>query len=179
MRTIPLTKGFEALVDDADYAELRAYKWFTIMGTTKIPMPKAIRHIPGSNNGHLLMAHHLMEPGAGMRVKFLDGNTLNHQRFNLLICTPAEIQLGKRGRGGKSRFKGVWWKTDVNKWVAEIRVNGQAYKLGSYPTELAAARAYDQAAIEFHGQFARLNFPRSPIEATAIFEGPGYDKRQA
>lgn len=61
-----------------------------------------------------------------------------------------------------SQYKGVTKaKPSVKyrnpKWRAVIRVNKRAIQLGSYDTEIHAAIAYNLAAIEYFGEFAKLN----------------------
>lgn len=58
---------------------------------------------------------------------------------------------------GKSSFRGV--HPSGRKWGAVIGTGGKLKWLGTYPTEEAAARAYDEAARELHGEAAALNFP--------------------
>jgi hypothetical protein len=40
--------------------------------------------------------------------------------------------------------------------------------LGSFKNEIAAAKAYDAAAKEYHGEYARLNFPDLTAEHTEV-----------
>jgi|688.fasta_scaffold773783_2 hypothetical protein len=56
-----------------------------------------------------------------------------------------------------SKYKGVHWRADVCKWRARITVNRKRYDLGSFETESAAATAYNEAALKYFGEFARLN----------------------
>jgi len=63
------------------------------------------------------------------------------------------------GRPNASRFKGVSWDAARGRWAANISQNGTYIRLGRFASEEAAARAYDAAAVQLHGEFARLNFP--------------------
>lgn len=54
-------------------------------------------------------------------------------------------------------YRGVSWRSDKRRWRAAISVNGRKHHLGSYATDVEAARAYD-AACARHGIRFR-NFP--------------------
>jgi hypothetical protein len=64
-----------------------------------------------------------------------------------------------KGRPTTSRFKGVFWETQTKGWRAVIRVDGKNRSLGRFRDEIAAGVAYDEAARQWFGEHARLNFP--------------------
>jgi hypothetical protein len=60
-----------------------------------------------------------------------------------------------------SGYRGVTWFQ--NKWRASIKINSRRIFLGYFISKEDAARAYDRAALEYFGEFAVLNLPRSDL----------------
>jgi hypothetical protein len=75
---------------------------------------------------------------------------------NLRECSPRENSYNTKGQNKTSKYKGV--SLDNNKWKAQIRINGIKTTIGRFNTEIEAAKAYDEKAKEFQGDFAVLNF---------------------
>lgn len=65
----------------------------------------------------------------------------------------------KRRNARTSRFKGVSRHSQNASWVAQIHSSGQTINLGSFKTQLEAAKAYDAEAVKRWGEHARINFP--------------------
>lgn len=104
----------------------------------------------------------------GVQVDHRDGDGLNNQLSNLRFATSQQNQCNQRKQlGTSSRFKGVVWHKGGNKWMAQTKVFGRRMYLGLHETEEDAARAYDRAALEYFGEFARLNFPQEQLAASS------------
>ena len=159
MKTLPLTMGYEAIVDDADYAMVSQWKWRALVrkapGNTRI---YAARKGPNSQ-GCLLLHREIVRPEPGLVVDHINGNCLDNRRENLRACTHAQNLANAPKRiGNTSGFKGVH-RHHHDKWTAKISANGCVRYLGVFADKHEAARAYDVAAAELHGEFAQLNFP--------------------
>jgi hypothetical protein len=157
-KTIPLSQGKFALVDDEDYEFLNQWKWcahknknnvFYVERNELIPKRKIIK-----------MHRVIMNAPIGMEVDHIDRDGLNNQKANLRLCTQTENQRNKSlYRNNSSGYRGV--KANGRNWQSEIRVNGQGIYIGTYKTKVEAAQAYDLAAKKYHKDFANLNFPEA------------------
>lgn len=94
----------------------------------------------------------------GERPDHKDRNGLNNRRSNLRLCDSAQNNWNAIGRR-PGKLKGVY--AHLGGFKAAIRFRGSRIYCGWTKTEDAAARLYDLKAIELHGEFACLNFPRS------------------
>lgn len=61
------------------------------------------------------------------------------------------------GKLTSSIYKGVIWDEQRGKWRSRIEINGKRKHLGYFESEVDAADAYDKAAVELFGSFAKLN----------------------
>lgn len=160
-RSIPLTQGKVAWVDQADYAEAAQFGWYAYKSGIGL-------YYAGRRGGGVtkLRMHRVvlgLQPGDGIEADHKNGNGLDNRRGNLRSCTHAQNVRNRRKRAATtSRFKGVSWAKREARWRAQIDINRGKYHLGYFMDEVEAALAYDTAALDLHGKFARLNFPGAP-----------------
>lgn len=154
MKTIPLTKGLHAIVDDEDYDELSKHRWHVAAHQY------AARHTRNANGKrvYVLMHREIVNAPVGVEVDHENANGLDNRRQNLRIATHRQnMQHKRKQKGGRSQHKGVWWASREKRWVAEIRIDGKKRCLGYFRDETAAAQAYNNAACQHFGEFAWLN----------------------
>lgn len=98
----------------------------------------------------------------GVLVDHKNHDKADCRKSNLRLATDAQSVRNRRKlrRSGKpaSPYIGVY--RNGAGWIARICIDGRRVSVGTYPTDEAAARAYDAAAAKNVGEFARLNFRR-------------------
>lgn len=153
-KEIQITQGFKAIVDDEDYEYLNQFKWYVVKGQkTKY----AVRY---ESPGKALLMHReiLSATNPSEFIDHINTNGLDNRKLNLRFCTQAENQRNRgKQRNNTSGFKGVFWNKGVCKWIPAIRVDGRMIALGCFDCKIQAAKAYNAAALKYHGEFAYLN----------------------
>jgi hypothetical protein len=108
--------------------------------------------------GKVFLSRLIMQPSQRMEVVYLNGNRLDNRRANLRECTRSEKQThGKLYDNNRSGYRGVSWRRQQGRWIAQIQVNNRKMYLGLFSDRDQAARAYNQAARKYYGDLARLN----------------------
>lgn len=157
MREIHLTGGFVVIIDDEDFELVSQHNWH-VQRRTKTPY--AVTNMPRPDGGHSTVGMHVLinRTPKGMVTDHKDGNGLNNTRANLRTATRNQNgQNRAKHQRCTSEFKGVHWDKQKRRWRASIRVNGRLCLIGKFRDEREAAGAYDAAAIEHFGEFARTN----------------------
>jgi hypothetical protein len=145
-----------ATVDDGDYERTNAHKWTAV----KYPRSNTLYAVKGSRGNCERMHIFILKYQSGELVDHRDGDGLNNQRSNLRKCTHAQNMQNRivRQSNNTSGFKGVTWDKGHNKWRSMINKDNKRSHLGYFTCLIKAAKAYDRAAKELHGEFARTNF---------------------
>ncbi len=153
MKEIILTQGKHAIVDDDDYEWLNRWRWYYSKGY-------AVRSININDQRHTVLLHrvimHAMEDK--IEVDHVDGNRLDNRWVNLRYVNSQQNSMN-RGlyRTNTSGYKGVHWSKSKNKWEAGLRCKGKGVHLGVIVNIEDAARAYNEAAVKYFGDYARLD----------------------
>lgn len=155
MKEIPLTKGFVALVDDADYERLNQWKWYASLSCRGKFYARRNIILENGKRGGIYM-HKQIVGNDCEEVDHKDGNSMNNQRANLRPCLMCKnrqnMSLSRRNTSG---FKGVTKFRE--KWRARIVVDKEEKRLGVFNSAIEAAIAYNDAALKYHGEFSNLN----------------------
>jgi hypothetical protein len=161
-KEIQLTQDKVAIVDDADFEWLNQYKWYankyrnTFYAVRRVYLGGGRKH---ERSKMILMHREILKPPDGIDTDHKDGNGLNNQSGNLRNATKAQNAQNRRAHSrGTSKYKGVSWHRDTNKWLSCIRAKTRYIHLGLFVSEKEAAKAYDKAAKKYFGEFARTNF---------------------
>ena len=160
-RKIPLTQGEFAIVDPKDYERLAKYKWFLARSPTNSYAARWQRIRPGGPRKRIWMHREVIDIPNHLLCDHANGYGLDNRAANLRPATVSQnlCNRSKTKSKTRSKYKGLEWDKIQRKWKARIQHDGRKIYLGSFASEIDAAKAYDKKAKALFGQFARLNLP--------------------
>lgn len=158
MKTIPLTKGKNAIVDDDMYQTVNCHKWQYQQSSQGRNVGYACRPTPrikGAKRTRIYLHREILGVVNGQQVDHINGDRLDCRKANLRLCTAAQNQMNRRFFDGskRSKHRGVVWYKLSNKWGARITLKGKECYLGQYEAEEDAAIVADVARQLFFGAF--------------------------
>lgn len=138
------------MVDDEDYETLSKFNW--------VSMKELTIYSHTTDKGRILIHRYIMNCPENLEVDHIDGNRLNNQKSNLRIVNSSQNKMNRGPRKDcKSGYKGVTWNNKNCNWNARIMANGRYKHLGCFQSKEEAAKAYNDAAKIYFGEYAWLN----------------------
>jgi hypothetical protein len=157
---VVLPSGDVCFIDEEDYYLFKKYSWILHIsnGKKRYIISQNIQNSKNKKNKLHRIILGINDPM--VIVDHINGNGLDNRKSNLRICTCSQNKCNS----GKqiintSGYKGVFKVKRLNgyKFVARIRKNYIPYHLGTFDNKIEAAKAYNNGAMKYHGEFAKLN----------------------
>lgn len=139
-------------LDSEDFSLYQQYSWYIQ------PTGYLAAYIEGRTIGiHVLI---MKTDKSSIHIDHKNSDRLDNRKENLRHANHSQNQqnANKQDRNTTSKYKGVYWRKQRGRWTASIKKNGKTLVLGTFRSEIKAAQAYDEAAKNIFGEFAKLNF---------------------
>jgi hypothetical protein len=159
-RKIYLGEGKFTTVSPIDYYQFNVFHWYAEVKGYNTYAVRAVS-VPEKRRTRIVSMHReIMNHPEGHVVDHKNGDGLDNRRSNLRKATKAQNMHNRRKRKNtSSKYIGVSFHKTYKAWVSQIVHEGKRRWIGKFESEIEAARAFDEAAEKYHGEFARLNFP--------------------
>lgn len=150
---------FTVLIDAEDYERVIKYTWCISKESGSDLIYVLRKEKSGEKYKTILLHRDLVNVPEGKVVDHINHDGLDNRKSNLRICDQRDNVKNCRKRQYKStsKYKGVHFFKNYKKFVAVIQSHQKRRCIGYYHKEEDAARAYNVAAIKYHGEFANLN----------------------
>jgi hypothetical protein len=148
---LPLSQGKYAIIDAEDYEKVGHLKWYYCDRY-------AVRSIRIGHKKMTIMMHRvILDAPIGSMIDHANHDGLDNRRCNLRFCNKAQNAWNSSVVRGASGYKGVYYWMARKKWVTHIKAEGMNRTIGYFDSAIEAARAYNEVAEKYHGEFACLN----------------------
>ncbi len=164
MKTIILNSkkygAHELLVDDDDFERINKYHWYVVLHRkTYYAHGVTPKNEGGDGKKSRRLHRFLLEvKEESMVIDHINHNGLDNRRCNLRVVTNSQNAKNKSSQlGSSSKYLGVSFRKETNKWRSRIRHDGKTLSFGDFLNEIDAAIAYNEGAKLYYGEFANLN----------------------
>lgn len=145
---IKLTKNKWALIDTEDLYKIKEFKWCSSHAYA----------LTGVYWKKIYMHRIIINPFMDEQVDHINGDGLDNRKENLRVCTNTQNQYNsKKRKNTSSKYKGVSFYKLSKKWNAKLQYNKKSLNLGYFNSEIEAAKAYNNASLKYHREFANIN----------------------
>ena len=105
-----------------------------------------------------LLHRYIMNYTGDNYIDHINGNKLDNRKNNLRIVTPKQnAQNISSQKNSTSKYIGVYYSKQNKKYMSRIHVNNKTLYVGSFQSEEDAAKARDEATLEYYGEYGKLN----------------------
>lgn len=147
-KLLPLSRGLYAVVDDDDFEKFGKFKWYANH------RGYARRNI--GNRKSVFLHNEIMGAAPGVEVDHKNLNRQDCRKENLRFGTHSQNSANApKRKHGKNKYKGVYRRRYG--FAVYIGSNSTKKYLGYFKSQEDGAIAYNNAAIEAYGEFARPN----------------------
>lgn len=156
MKTIPLTKGKLALVDDEDFERISQYKWHIVNVYAGYREWAKDKEGKWFTKKYHKMHRLILDAPEHLQVDHINGNALDNRKSNLRLVTnqqncwnKTELPRNTSGFRGVSRHR-------ANRWRAYIAYGGKQVSLGTYKDKEEAITARKNGERKYYGEYSPL-----------------------
>lgn len=156
--TLKTKNGTEFIIDDEDFVKVDQYTWHI-----NTPPSSKTSYVMANISKKVKIKLHrflLNVTNSKIQIDHINGNGLDNRKENLRLVTNAQNSRNKSKyitTNSTSKYKGVFFCKQRNKWVAQICLDYKKIFIGRFKTEIEAAKAYNEKALTLFGQYAKLN----------------------
>lgn len=138
------SKGKCFYFDIHDFSKIKKHTWYVNNdGYVVSKINKVI----------VLMHRFVLEVNEDIDVDHRNGVTYDNRKDNLRKCSHQQNSFNQKTN---KKYKGITQRNN-GKWQSQIGYNGKVIHIGTFSTDIEAAKAYNTKAIELFGEYAKLN----------------------
>lgn len=141
---------YTIIVDDEDFPLLSRHRWFIHKNELTPHFSYKSLNIP--------IYRIILAPYRRKEVDHINRNRLDNRKANLRLVTRTQNEMNKAPtKLNTSGYKGVRMAKTKGKWFAFIHFQNKRLYLGTFPSKIEAAKAYNREAIKLYSGYAWLN----------------------